>query len=167
MAFIRQWLSTEVWNDYAKECLYFHLFLTSNAMIHAFPETGSIRDFCCMNIRIILPSDRATREFLYIRVWFSMSTNPSSIWQATEVCQIWSNSGAIVQGEWMTVQFEYDSSSNSILLRKNGQIIAGPTSCTAVPNDRYMEPVLHTLYNLMLRRTVTGEGRSVWSGSKT
>ena len=58
--------------------------------------------------------------------------------QATEVCQITSGSGVIVQDEWMTIMFQYDASTNKMVLRKDGNIVAGPESCTQAPSDRNM-----------------------------
>ena len=62
--------------------------------------------------------------------------------QAVEVCQVWSAEGTIVQDEWLTVMVQYDSSTNTMILRKDGAIVAGPTNCTKAPSDRSVE----TLY---------------------
>ena len=56
--------------------------------------------------------------------------------QAMEVCQIWSEPGTIVQEEWMYIIFQYDSSNNTMILRKNGRIVGGPTVCSGTPSDR-------------------------------
>lgn len=47
-----------------------------------------------------------------------------------------------MQDEWFTVTVQYDSSTTSMILRKDGFIVAGPTNCTMAPSDRRVE----TLY---------------------
>jgi hypothetical protein len=36
----------------------------------------------------------------------------------------------------MYIIFQYDSSNNTMILRKNGRIVGGPTVCTGTPSDR-------------------------------
>lgn len=60
----------------------------------------------------------------------------------SSVCTIVSTSDIIVQDEWMTIMFLYEASTNEMSLKKNGQIVAGPTACSTTPRDRNVTKLL-------------------------
>ena len=53
-----------------------------------------------------------------------------------EACVVLSEDGAIVQDEWMTITFQYDSETNAVSLKKNFDIIGGPVLCSQAPSAR-------------------------------
>ena len=64
----------------------------------------------------------------------------------TATCQIVSGEKAIVQDEWLTFVFEYQAATQSMVLKSNKNIIAGPTTCHTKPEDK-------NLTNLLIARS--------------
>jgi allantoicase len=79
------------------------------------------------------------------------------------VCESVSELKAIEPGKWMAIVLEYNSHSNQLTMRKNGHVIAGPTSCTGVsPSDRNITRMLVGKSNFVGDAFFSGDIRALY-----
>jgi hypothetical protein len=79
------------------------------------------------------------------------------------VCESVSELKAIEPGKWMAIVLEYNSHSNQLTMRKNGHVIAGPTSCTGVsPGDRNITRMLVGKSNFVGDAFFSGDIRALY-----
>jgi hypothetical protein len=79
------------------------------------------------------------------------------------VCESVSELNAIEPGKWMAIVLEYNSHSNQLTMRKNGHIVANPTSCTGVsPSDRNITKTLVGKSNFVGDAFFSGDIRALY-----
>ena len=62
---------------------------------------------------------------------------------SSRVCEIVSQHGTIEPGKWMAIVLQYDANSNQVMMRKNGNVVAGPSLCMeGGPSDRNITRML-------------------------